>query len=504
MRVSDLITDPLLRLELATPSTHAELETRITSAVATESIDPAAYLSPGTLIMTTGMALNFDDPRIWTGYVERLLNAEVAALAFGLGKPHTSVPVGLMNAAKQLGLPVLGVPAEVPFLHLQNIVHRALAEEDFQASRLGWAIAEECTDMAATGQELDFVLDHMAHRSGVTLRIVDDTGSTFAVGEGRDASRGESAAAPVSGRTADLSLPLALGDGAKWHLGCFRTGSSFTETQLRTILAPAAAVLSMILARILETRMWESEGSSELLAALESTDETAAQSVDAALRSQGIDLSHGARLISVRSRSAVRVHLVSWRMIRLFDGLARVTPVETTSAVLLLVTPENPGAEAHRLTQERFRDLLDEMRSMISDSSDSLFISERLTNPRAMNLFAALHGSRRPGAEPPAGVHLVNAPDLHDIIRLIPPLFTTAIAESLLDPVLTSSRSAELLASLAVLIDTTSIAHAAARLQVHRNTARAHRDELEELLGINLTDGADRSMCALALAGLER
>lgn len=510
MRVSDLITDPLLRLELATPSNRGELGVRITSAVATESIDPAAYLSPGTLVLTTGMGLNFDDPRIWTGYVERLLGAGISALAFGLGKPHQSVPQGLMDAAREHGLPVLAVPAEVPFLHLQDLVHRALAEEDFQASRLGWSIAEECSALASSGRELDTVLDHVATRSGVELRIVDDAGVTFAVGGETDHdSRDELVS--TGGQTAALSLPLPLNEDEKWHLQCIAGADSASMSNLRTVLTPAAAVLSMVLSTILGSTMWESADSTEMLTALERTDESAAHAVESALRRQGLEISRGARLLSLRSRSTIRLHLLTWKLMRLFRNSAHIVPMETSSSVLLLIvpsdttrSPDGPYAtETHTAGMSEhssITQLRHELEELTNDTGDSVFVSDLLTSPRALCLFTALHSTRASDTDSAPGVHFAGPPQVNDIINLLPSMLSMAISESILGPILSSGRASELLRSLEVFTDTSSSAQAAARLGVHRNTVRAHRRELEDSLGIDLASGADRCLCTLALA----
>ncbi|WP_373563642.1 helix-turn-helix domain-containing protein [Brevibacterium oceani] len=83
-------------------------------------------------------------------------------------------------------------------------------------------------------------------------------------------------------------------------------------------------------------------------------------------------------------------------------------------------------------------------------------------------------------------------------------MHSAANSQATLAPVLASGRARELLDSLGALIDTTTIAQAAVRLRVHRNTVRAHREELEGLLGLDLGNGADRSLCALALAASGR
>lgn len=505
MRVTDLMSDRLLRLELATPSSPAQLNARITTAVMTESIDPAAYLSPGTLVMTTGMALNFADVRIWNGYVERLRAAGVAALAFGLGAAHACVPAGLVSAARELGLPVLAVPRETPFLRLQATLHRALAEEEFAASRSGWSIAQECTRLATHGLDPEAVLEHMARRSDSRLRIVDDSLAQFAVS--RHPSRDDPERdAPLQARMPQdevLSIPLPL-DDVTWFLQCRNTDDGPSQTQLRALLGPAATVLSMILGRALESTLPGSEFSAELLAALESVDGGAAERISAAVQHHGVDLTQGARLLVLRSRGTVRVHLLTWRVLRLLDETATAVPMKAPPGVMVLVAPARQPKGPSRQNQAPMTEIWDELRSAISGPDDSVLISDVLRSPEMLSLFTALHSSRRFDHEPPAGVEFVGPVQLQDVLRLVPSMHARAISEDVLGPLLRSPREAELLRSLRALLDTTTIAQAAALLGTHRNTARAHRDELERLLGLDLADGDHRSLCALSLLGLPR
>lgn len=503
MRVTDLMTDPLLRLELATPVRAAELDARITAAVMTESIDPAAHLSPGSLVMTTGMALNFADLRIWAGYVERLHDAGAAAVAFGLGAPHARVPEGLVSAARELGLPILVVPAETPFLRLQATLHRTLAAEEFTASRLGWSIADECTNLAARGQGPEALLEHMARRSGARLRIVDDALVQFTIS--RQSSRPDPGAEVPwhadASQEADLSIPLPL-DDVKWFLQCRATDGGPTETQLRALLGPAATVLSMVLSQALESAMPGTEFSAELLAALKSTDAGAADRIGAAAHHLEIDLALGARLVVLRSRSTARVRLLTWRILRLLSRSAKVVPMAAPPGAMLLVAPFEPQERSSPLSHDAVSESWEEIRSAASGSGDSVQISEVLRSPQMLSLFTALHSPQRPDALASEGVEAIGPPQLPDVLRLMAPLHARALSEWLLAPVLESPRAADLLSSLSALLNTTTIAQAAARLGAHRNTVRAHRDELERLLGLDLSDGNHRSLCALSLLGL--
>jgi len=86
----------------------------VTAVHVSELLDPTVYLSGGELLLTTGLAL----PRGRTAigrYVERLVEAEVSALAFGLGPVHAQLPAALAEACAHSGLPLLVVPAPTPF-----------------------------------------------------------------------------------------------------------------------------------------------------------------------------------------------------------------------------------------------------------------------------------------------------------------------------------------------------------------------------------------------------
>lgn len=90
--------------------------------------DPTPYLHGGELLLTTGLEL----PATTAGsraYVARLLGARVAALALGLGPVHATVPTALSRACAQQGLPLLAVPAQVPFQAVTRAYWGAVGEE---------------------------------------------------------------------------------------------------------------------------------------------------------------------------------------------------------------------------------------------------------------------------------------------------------------------------------------------------------------------------------------
>jgi purine catabolism regulator len=101
-------------------------EVPITAVHISELLDPAAYLSGGELLLTTGLAL----PRSRLGctrYVDRLLAAGVNAVALGLGPVHTELPAALVDACRDAGLCLLVVPEAVPFLAITKAYWGALS-----------------------------------------------------------------------------------------------------------------------------------------------------------------------------------------------------------------------------------------------------------------------------------------------------------------------------------------------------------------------------------------
>lgn len=97
----------------------------------TELQDLTPWLTGGELVLSTG--LNF--PRAaksLASYIERLDLAGVAALAFGTGLSHESIPRALIEAANHHGLPLLEVPLTTPFAAVTRAVMARLAEQEYE------------------------------------------------------------------------------------------------------------------------------------------------------------------------------------------------------------------------------------------------------------------------------------------------------------------------------------------------------------------------------------
>lgn len=115
-------------LDLKVQAGAANLDREVRCAHATELDDPTPWLTGGELILTTGWQKVADDPS-WASYIERLDAAGAAALGFGLGVAHASIPLGLLRGAEQSGFPLLSVPLALPFIAIVRAVAERLAED---------------------------------------------------------------------------------------------------------------------------------------------------------------------------------------------------------------------------------------------------------------------------------------------------------------------------------------------------------------------------------------
>lgn len=236
MRVTDLATSADLGIQISVPGPEGALDRPITWCLSTESIDPSPFLTPGALVLTSGMALNVTDVRIWSAYVERLAQVPIAAVAFGLGLAHQGLPDGLVHACAAYGVPLLVIPETVPFAHVQREVQDRLSAERYAVVQRGSALAEECTRIAAAQGTVQDVLHRVSEVVDALVSIQDSTGTTLL-------SAGPDRVGPA--RT-EFTMPGS--ESERFRLVVEESGETATP---RTLLAPVAAVLSMQLSTTL-------------------------------------------------------------------------------------------------------------------------------------------------------------------------------------------------------------------------------------------------------------
>lgn len=123
------LSDLALRVVTVTPT----LDRPLRWVASSELTDPAPWIEPGDLVLTTGMAMS-DDPQQARAYVDRLVRAEAVGLGFGIGLHHAAVPASLVAAAEAAGLPVVEVPEPLPFVAVSRAVSRLQSAEEYAES----------------------------------------------------------------------------------------------------------------------------------------------------------------------------------------------------------------------------------------------------------------------------------------------------------------------------------------------------------------------------------
>lgn len=148
--------------------------------------DPTRFTEPGTLLLTTGR--QFTDgaqsaetlrveataqPADYIDYVQRLQQAEIAAIGFGTEVFTVGTPPGLIDACAAAGLPLIEVPLATPFI----AISRWLADQHAarERARIDWALeAQNSIAVAAIGSaRLAEVIARAARILGARIQVFD-------------------------------------------------------------------------------------------------------------------------------------------------------------------------------------------------------------------------------------------------------------------------------------------------------------------------------------------
>ncbi|HRN29480.1 MAG TPA: PucR family transcriptional regulator ligand-binding domain-containing protein, partial [Terrimesophilobacter sp.] len=146
--LGDILALRALALEPVTvPDPGAEARWVTTS----ELPNPSQFLEGGEILLTTGLIERSDDD--WRLFAERMLEAGVVAVGFGVGLSHPTVPVALHDAAGELGLNLFVVPRRVPFIAVSRAVADLIWSTEREIDRLALQHQRDLTTAALQGTE---------------------------------------------------------------------------------------------------------------------------------------------------------------------------------------------------------------------------------------------------------------------------------------------------------------------------------------------------------------
>jgi PucR family transcriptional regulator, purine catabolism regulatory protein len=173
--LASLVRQPALGLTaLAAPS---GLDREISWVHSSELVDPTPYLRGGELLLSIGLWLGDGSaaPGV-DAYFDRLARADVAALGFGVGPLHESVPAPLVEAAAARGLPLIEVPKTTPFIAISRVVWEVLAADQYAELTRTFQAQQELT-RAAVSSGAGGLVRRLAERIGGWAVLLDAAGT---------------------------------------------------------------------------------------------------------------------------------------------------------------------------------------------------------------------------------------------------------------------------------------------------------------------------------------
>lgn len=486
MDLTDLLADSVLHLVLHTPATAERLGRSVSWCAPTELLDPSAYLTTNALVLTTGMGLNFQDPRTWAAYVERLARVPVAGIVFSTGDAHRVVPSGLVEAATASEVPLLELMADVPTLLLLRHVESNLASERFRTAQRTWELADSCARLAAEGVDITALLDHIASSTGGAVALTDASGAPLFASRTWDGQ----AADPTTARR----LPLP-GDLAGQ---CFLVVPSPTG---RDIAGPAAAVIAMHVSQALGGAV--SSGAAQPFVDALLAPGASARTVDDAVDAAGLDPTAPALALCLDLRDPAATpatgpevrrmrHFHLWRIRSLLESSGLVVRQAECSGVQVLVVQGADLSDPHRL---------DALFGRVREIATGRRIGGSMTAvaPTPQRLKTSLPVGV---AEARSGGTIVRAGEqtLLDLVARSAPIGARDLAAEMVGRVRREDASGVLLATLEMAVDCAGQrAAAAAALGVHRNTLTTRLQRIHAITGWDLADGDTLAALAVAL-----
>ncbi|GAB3131750.1 PucR family transcriptional regulator [Tsukamurella serpentis] len=158
LRLVDLLLDPQLRLELVS---DCDPHLVVRGAHAIELIQPARWLQPGTVMLTTGAvfaAESANPAQRFRELVRELVAAGVAGLGYGIGVATEDVPRALVDEASRHHFAVFTVPADVPFMTVIDKVVEQTRTPESMSLRRALQIQDQLLDaLSAVAPEQELV-----------------------------------------------------------------------------------------------------------------------------------------------------------------------------------------------------------------------------------------------------------------------------------------------------------------------------------------------------------
>ncbi|MFI6576294.1 PucR family transcriptional regulator [Nocardiopsis sp. NPDC050513] len=180
--VRDIAADPAL--EVRAVAGHRGLDRPVRWAHVTELHDPVHWLRGGELVLTAGMGFG-DTADERRAYVRRLHDAGCVGVGVAVDAWTGGVPDQILAEAERLGLPVLQVEGETPFIAVvETVAEHHAAERTREQSRV--LAAQDAMARAALRTGPPGVMAELASATHGQTLLLDRNGTTTAAVPGAE------------------------------------------------------------------------------------------------------------------------------------------------------------------------------------------------------------------------------------------------------------------------------------------------------------------------------
>ncbi|MER7842671.1 PucR family transcriptional regulator ligand-binding domain-containing protein [Kitasatospora sp. NPDC096077] len=510
----DLLREEGLGLRLCTGTAGVERVVRWVAV--TELADPTGWMTGGELLLTTGLRQRTVEAQ--TAFVRRVAAAGASAIGFGTGLSHPTVPRATVAEAERLGLAVLEVPYETPFIAVNRLVAERVTAEDHSAQRRLVDQHDLLVQALSSGEGLPALLRVLRRACGSEVAVVDRHGVVLAAVPERAVPepavpepavpewQGAGPAGDGAGGAGALRLPVRV-DGVVTAYLCLRSAGPAAD-----VLPYAVRLVGLELAR----RQAYLAGLRELVGQVVEDivrDVIAPAAAERRLAAFGLDPKGAHRIVLGRltpeaGRSGDRPGDGRG------DGRPEAEPRLTRLARLSWQSAGRPDSPEPVLTAVVDRYLVAVLPQSVPVDEPARRFGAALSGLDAGasvgigGCYRGVDGLRRSWFEAQAaltkgpGVHGGDPLNLPRLLLSTPDLPLKELADDVLRPLTRFDRAnrADLVTTLhAYLAADCSVQAVADRLYVHRNTVRYRLDQIERLTGRSLQSLQDRFQLWLAL-----
>ncbi|TFD02750.1 PucR family transcriptional regulator [Cryobacterium sp. TMT1-66-1] len=480
MRVVDLLLERSLQLLLQTPSSELRLATELSGCAPTELMDPTPFLDPHSLLLTSGIGMNFSDERTWDAFVERLAEVPVSAIVFATGMAHRALPPGLIGACTKHDVPLLEVPAAVPPLQVNRFIESLMQAERLAVVNRGWTLADECARLANQDAEVVTLLATVFNVIQSPLAVYDAYGTVIAQ---YPALATWTTGIRTKPQVGVLSIPLPMGLNNPCRLAIREKDS---ESQLASLLGPVASIIALQLNRSVIVDASRQHEIKNFVIACESWEEATHLDVRRAFVDIGLD-ARVATSVLVADMSG-ELASTSWQLrVALHEKFQTLRVTEFGDR--LVAFAQNPRMDFDEAV-ERLLHIHDRQPLVVKGPTLSLF-ELRLSVVHALQL---VQGIDRPQLAPELGLSAVVTATAGRGAKEAARKFLAPLWEHDL------KRAGPLVETLRAYLDNDAQpSKTCSALFIHRNSLNYRLRKIETLLRLNLGSVEGQATCLIAL-----